>query len=245
MALVSITACSEINKEHAIAENNKGIEFLEEREYEKAVAQFKKANEKTASYDVDKITFIRNIVNTYHEIGMLDSSIHYSKELLQLCEKKSYDYYATLGDIKILEDKVREGVKNLKIATRIQPFNLEANNTLGMVYLGEYGMEYANYDRALKYNQAAYDFEPSSTLKSVLARNYYYLDELEHAEEMYQGLLDEYENDLDYLYSLGLTKYELEKKEEAKTLFEQVYQEDSTYFEYDQEMLLDLGILTE
>jgi len=184
---------------------------------------------------------LRNIGIAYSELDQIDSSMFYYKKSLEYYEKNSLEYLCVQGDIKLYEGKIKEGIKFLKKANRLNPENVIANNSLGLIYLGEYGEEYTDYERALHYNLSAFEEDNGATMKTVLAYNYYQLREDEKAIKLYKELIDFNSKNSTARFYLGDMLYESGAKEEAKKVYTEL-SKDTSYNEQLREIYTEFEI---
>ena len=230
--VISFFSCTDFAKEKdAMALNEDGIKLMNEGNYEAAVVVFEKAVKDSKLDLQSKGTIYRNLGIAFHEQQILDSAAHFATLAAKCYYKGSYDYLANMASVDILAGKTAIALSKLLKAVFINSEELAVNNSLGLIYLGDYGKEFTDYDKALKYNKKAFELSFSRTTESILARNYYELGEFENAETHYDNVYTKYPNEAVYALNSGLTKYKLKKIEEAEQLFKQVLVMDSSYKE--------------
>lgn len=240
--LVIIFAKFFLNKHKSDKLNSQGLMFLNEEKYNKALINFKQAYE---FEDIDwekKVMHLRNISLAYEGLEQIDKAIETKIEALKLCPENSYDFFVTKGDIDLLENNIESAITNLKKAIQINPDKLEANNSLGLVYIGDYGFEFMNLEKALSYNKKALKVYPFSITKNVLGRNYFLMKDYKMALKHFSDIIKEYPDDLDTKYSLGIIKFQLGEYETAKKLLKQVAKYNPEYLVEDKEILAELNI---
>jgi len=121
--------------------NINGLSYLGNSEFEKAKGEFKKAYKFETKSNEKKVMYLRNISLTYHGLGEFESCYYYRKESLKYCAPNSYDYYVNKGDLAILKDEITSAIKCFERAIEIDSEKLEANNSLGLIYIGDYGKD--------------------------------------------------------------------------------------------------------
>jgi len=123
--------------------------------------------------------------------------------------------------------KTKEALDNLNLAYDKNPNEVEVNNSLGLIYLGDYGIEFLDAKKALKYNQKAFDINKDRITEDVLGRNYFELGDYNSAEKHFEKLSVEHPDILPYKLNLGMIKFKLSKRKEADNLFDIVVKADS------------------
>lgn len=228
--LVLLSSCGErIKEEDPVAMNEKGIQLINEGKQEEALQLFLKAVKSRKLPTDYKGTIYRNIGVTYNQLDKTDSAIHYSTLAYKCFGKNSYDYLINAADVDLYRGKAASALPKLLKAVEMEPNDMAVNNTLGLLYLGEYGDEYIDLDKALVYNLKAFDITSSRTMEEVLALNYYNMENYGKAELHYEHLHQNYPDMISYTLDMGLVKYKLKKKKEAEKFFDEVLAKDSSY----------------
>jgi tetratricopeptide (TPR) repeat protein len=96
--------------------------------------------------------YLCNISLTYHELGEIESTNYYRKESLKYCTPNSYDYFVNMGDLDVLSGDIRSAINNFGNALNLDSEKLEVNNSIGLIYIGDYGEEYIDLEKGLKHN---------------------------------------------------------------------------------------------
>jgi tetratricopeptide (TPR) repeat protein len=232
VTLVLHFSCGEMTTEKdAIEINQQGIEFMNAGKYELALASFLKAIQNPRLSKNSKGTIYRNISLTYNDLDKKDSAVHYSTLAAKCYPKNSFDYLVNLADVDIVAGKTSSALARLLRAVKMNPDEMSVNNSLGLIYLGEYDETLIDLDKALIYNSRAFEINDSRVTEDVLARTYYKKGDYEKAEIHYEKLLQNYPDIIAYSLDLGMVKSKLKKKEEADNFFEKVISKDSSYDE--------------
>jgi len=231
--LVLLLACcmQGSTEKNPIELNEQGIQLIESGKHEQAIQLFLKAIKSSNLSKETKGTIYRNIALTYNQLGKKDSAIHFSTLAVKCFRKNGYDYLISAADVDLLRGKTAPALTKLLKAQSIDAGDIAINNTLGLLYLGEYGDEFIDLDKALVYNLEAFNITGSRVMEEVLALNYYKLGNYEKAELHYEHLHQNYPDVISYTLDMGLTKYHLKKKDEAEKLFDEVIAKDSSYRE--------------
>ena len=228
--MVLITSCGEIKREvDAINKNDEGLEHLDKGEYQLAISSFKQAIKDDKLGNDIKAQILRNIAQTYYEMMENDSSLHYSELAAKCYPEGSYEYLANLADVKLMKGEVDAAIKMLELAVKKKPNELAANNSLGIIFLGDYGVEYSNPERALQYNLKAFEINNDRITEDVLGRNYIELKDFKNARFHYSKLHKEYPEMEVITYQLGVIEFLDGNEEKADNYFNQVVKKNSEY----------------
>ena len=232
LLLLILSSCNEIQTEaDAIAKNQEGINYMNAGNYKLALQAFTEAINNPKLTQKSKGTINRNIALTYNELNNIDSSIHYSTIAAKCFKKNSYNYLVNMADVELLTGKTAKALSDLLRAAKLNADELAVNNTLGLIYLGEYEEAFINLEKALVYNKKAFEIQRDRITEEVLAKNYYKLDDFKNAEFHYDHLLENYPDMISYPLYSGMIKNKLNKINEADRLFTKVISMDSTYRE--------------
>mgnify|MGYP003399369235 CR=1 FL=1 len=219
------------NENDAIDINQKGIELINAGKHQEALEAFLKAIKNPKLTKKSKGTIYRNIAITYNELDKKDSAIHYSTLAAKCFKKNSSDYLVNAADVDLLRGKTAPALAKLLKAVNLDPDEMAVNNTLGLIYLGEYDDAFTDLDQALIYNSKAFEISGSRVIEEVLARNYYRMENYEKAELHFEQLVQNYPDMISYTLDMAMTKHKLNKLAEADKLFVQVIAKDSSYKE--------------
>lgn len=232
MTLSVFTSCKPVaTEDDALEVNRQGVAYMNEGNYELALESFAKAVKSTKLSISSKGAVYRNMSISYLSLDNNDSSFHYSSLAAKCFAKNSYNYLVNMADVDLVTGRTGEAAKKLIKAFELEPDNMSANNTLGLIFLGEYDEAYLDLETALIYNKRAFELKRDRVTEEVLARNYYQLENYEQADRHYSNLLVNYSDMSNYLFYAGMTKFRLDKRAEADELFDKLIAADSTYTE--------------
>ena len=220
-----------ISENEALSKNDEALTAYNSGDYEKAIQIFKEAIKSPQLSLRNKAKIYRNIANTFFEIGEADSSIHYSQLAANCFKEDSYEFLVNTADIQLISEDIDGAVLNLWKAYTLKPDELEVNNSLGLIYLGDYGDDFSDPERALDYNLKAFEINKDRVTEDVLARNYFEIGDYKNAEIHFTKLRSQFPDMVDYPFSLGMIKYHQGKMQEADELFEHVLATDSSLIE--------------
>ncbi|MFM6926100.1 MAG: tetratricopeptide repeat protein [Ferruginibacter sp.] len=220
-----------LQEEDAVKVNQQGIEYMNAGKYEEALHAFLKAVQSTKISRDSKGTIYRNIALTYNELDKKDSAIHFSTLAAKCYRKNSFDHLLNSAEVDILTGKTASALDRLLKAVKIDPEDMAVNNSLGLIYLGDYDVSLTDYDKALTYNAKAFDVSGSRVTEEVLARTFYKMENYEKASTHYEHLLENHPDIISYSLAMGMIKYKMKKSDEAEVLFDKVIAKDSTYRE--------------
>ena len=169
---INIAGCKG-NKANLEAEmyNIMGMNALQEGNYEQAADYFKKGKNSGIN---DHYCYIlnRNIAQCYMNIQQTDSAKKYAFLSTKCCKKNSYDYLVSMADIDLLDNKIEAAKDKLTYAVAIKSQDMIAYNMLGLIYLGDYGLEFQNIENAVMYNRKAFELNHDRITEEVLACSY-------------------------------------------------------------------------
>ncbi len=228
--LLLLASCMPGTKEESPADlNEQGIKLINDGKHEEALKVFLKAIKGKKLSNEYKGTIYRNIAITYTQLDKKDSAIHFSTLATKCYRKNSYDYFINAADVDLLKGKTEAALAKLLKAENIDPGDMAVNNTLGLLYMGEYNETLTDLNKALVYNLKAFDLNGNRIIEEVLARNYYRLEDYEKAESHYEHLRQNHPDMVSYTLNMGMVKYKLKNKLEAGKLFDEVIAKDSSY----------------
>jgi tetratricopeptide (TPR) repeat protein len=230
--LMILFSCDHIPTENdAVEINQRGIVYMNAGKYDSALSYFLKAIQNPKLSKISKGTIYRNIAITYSELVNVDSAVHYSTLASKCYRKNSFNYLVNLADVDLHVRKTGDALNKLIKAVNIEPGEMSVNNSLGLIYLGEYDDVFTDLKKALEYNSKAFELDNSRVIEEVLARNYYKLDDFENAQLHYTHLLGEHPDLVTYPLYMGMIKHKMRKMVEAENFFEKVILMDSSYKE--------------
>lgn len=213
----------------AIRQNEMGVDFMNAGKYDSAVLSFRLATKNPKLSQQTKGTIYRNLALTYNELDNVDSSVHFSTLAAKCFNKNSYGYLINMADVDLLTGKTGIALSKLLKASESNGDKMAVNNTIGLIYLGEFEESFTNLDKALVYNTRAFEISGDRVTEEVLARNYFKMKDYKNAEFHYEHLHENYPDMLSYCLNTGMTKHKLKKINEADLLFDRVIVMDSSY----------------
>ena len=234
ISLLLITSCSDFSKKivDATKLNDEGLELMYEGNYEGAVQKFKAASNGFGITKSERSTMFRNAAITYDQWGNADSAKKYYQLAAKAVEHGSYQNLINSAEVKLIEDNIPGAIELFEKAMQEDASGFETYNVLGLIYLGEYGDEYTDLEKAEINNKKAYDMNGDVNTEFALAKTYYYNDKFEEAEHHAQNLLTKYPADLDYKLMLATIKYDMGKEDEGKRLAQELINSSDEYAAY-------------
>lgn len=208
--------------------NNQAVELINNNQYLEATHILKNAINFPHISNRLKGSIYRNISIAFSELEMGDSAIKYSQLAAGTYPKKSYEYLINSAETLLSQGKVKDALDLFNRALKIRPDEMEVNNNLGLIFLGEYGEEYENPELALRYNKKAYEVSPDNTTQYVLGKNYFVLENYKEAENIFEALHQRNPERNSYILSLYIVKSKLDKIKEADSIWNNVIEKDST-----------------
>lgn len=230
MATILASSCSQVVSEiEAIKMNNRGLIELNSGRHKEAINLFQEAIVSKSLSTNTRSTIYRNIAQVYMDMQVQDSAIHYSTLAATCYPTNTYDFLVNMADVHILKGKINPAINTLNKAYKMKPNDLAVNNSLGLIYLGEYDYEYMDVEKALPFNKKAFEINQDRNTEYVLAKNYFELGRFSDAEVHFKNLYIQYPENLDHAMFLGMTKYQLNNKKQAEELWNEVLAVDSSY----------------
>lgn len=231
LPLILFSCLQNNRKEDPIALNEQGILLTNDGKHELALQAFLKAIKDQKLSKNTRGTIYRNIALTYNQLNKKDSAIHFSTIAAKCYRRNSYEYLLNAAEVDLLRGKTAPALSKLLKAQGSSPNEMTVNNTLGLIYLGEYDESFVDLEKALACNLKAYDISGSRNIEEVLALNYYKLENYEKAELHYENLHQKFADIISYTLNTGMAKHKLKKGDEANKLFAEVIAKDSSYQE--------------
>jgi tetratricopeptide (TPR) repeat protein len=230
--LLLLFSCGTIpGEKDPIKINQEGIECMDAGKYELALIEFFKAVKSPALSKDSKGTIYRNIALTYIELDKKDSSLHFCTLAAKCYRKNSYDYLVNFAEVDILTGKITSALTRLQKAVKMDPDKMAVNNSLGLIYLGDYDEKLTDLDKALIYNSKAFEISGGRVTEEVLGRTYYKMKDYEKAESHFEHLLQTHPEIASYPLNMGMIKFKMKKSAEADTYFNRALIIDSNYKE--------------
>lgn len=202
-ALTVLSSCNNLTATNdAIELNQKGLALSQQREYEKAITLFIKAADTKGISNSNKSEFLRNAAIAYAENMVADSARYYYMKAATANSKDVYQYNVNMADVHLIDEKYPDAVTCLEKAWAINSNEIAVNNSLGLLYLGEYDPEIFDPAKALKYNLKAHQINNDRNTKYVLAKNYSQMGDYDMAEQLFGELHRDFPDDSEYLMCL-------------------------------------------
>ena len=231
--LILMNSCESINSGNAEALNQEGLAYYNKGEFRTALNRFQMAIEKEDFNKLSRTGYYRNAGLCYTNLGIKDSSILMFEAAADLNDKNSFEYLLNKAEALLIREEYKAASKLLDKAYKLNKEDMSLNNTLGLMYMGEYDPDIFDPERALQHNQIAFDMDPGQFTKHNLAMNYLLLENFEKSLELYRELHEEFPNNIDYLESaIIITQYHGDPEDANKLLEELKAQDKDAYEEF-------------
>jgi len=120
--------------------------------------------------------------------GRVDEAEPYLIEASEYKAKDSRFHYNSILNLAILNWKKGDVDKGIKLVEDIKE---EYKNTIMYEILGYLYISKRDYQKALEFNQEAYDFNPDdNVIGDNLAQSHFFLGEYDQAEKLYDSIID-------------------------------------------------------
>lgn len=208
--LLVLISCKS-NQQRNLADdfNNQGLLLTDEGRERDAIYAFRQAVNASEDSDPDRGVFLRNLAATFRAAGILDSAKYFYRLAANTYPQDSHDYLIIYANIFLVDNNVDSSLVYLEKAYRIDSSDPVVNDLLGLIYLGDYDRSFYNPDKALQYNLASHKIFQKASSKFVLAKNYYYLNDMERSLRLFREIHEEYPDIIYYLEGLIMVEQEM------------------------------------
>jgi len=227
--IITISSCNIANQAEAAQLNENGLIAMDNGELELAIDYFKQAINKKGLDKETAATCLRNLAVAWDEFGNTDSSKYYSLKAAQVIGKDTYEYELYLAHVDMIDGNTASAIERLERAKMIGGENMEICNLLGLIYLGEYGEDFIDFEQAVYYNRKAYQQGESRATTYLLALSEYYTDNNTEALSLFQNMRQRYPQFLDAMYFEGVILLENGELEEGIRILEELRVLDPSY----------------
>ncbi|MBU0577351.1 tetratricopeptide repeat protein [Patescibacteria group bacterium] len=226
-------------------ENIKNIEAIrtfqegdtEESEalFDETIEQF---SEKGDTDNIMKIYINEGIL--FESSGQPEKAKSVYNEALSKASEGSSHYFVLNGLIAAIEGDAEKAIDQFTKALELDANDFNANNRLGMIYLGRIGAEYKDLEKALIYNQKAYELNPNdaATVQN-LAINYYELGKFNEALPLFLILAEYLPDNVLSKYLLGMTYHQIGDLNNAKKYLNEAVSMNSDMLTEEVQEILD------
>jgi tetratricopeptide (TPR) repeat protein len=210
--------------------NNTGLEYSEKGDKAQAIVYFREAYNVEGVPDSERATFLNNIGEEYFANNP-DSAKYYYLQATQLTNRNTYSGLYSRANVDILDKRVDRALDRLLRAYEIDDTKMQANNLLGLIYLGDFDKTYLDPRKALKFNRAAYDVSQNVNTVSLMARNYYLLNDMKQAVPLFEEACKQAPDNPGHLETLTMVYLEMGRTEEANTLMAKLKDMDGPLYD--------------
>lgn len=229
--LFFMSSCNLVGTQKAGELNDKGLQAMDNGELELAIDYFSEALDQRIIDKSVKATCLRNLAIAWEEFGNADSSRYYSLAAAEMIGKDTYEYDVYMADVSMIDGDIPAAIRRLENAKVKDGENMEVCNLLGLIYLGEYGTDYIDYEQAAYYNRKAYEQGESRATSYLLALSEYYLDNNDVALEIFKEMQMKYPSFIDAQYFEGVIYLENGEFEKGVSVLEDLKTKDASYVE--------------
>jgi tetratricopeptide (TPR) repeat protein len=229
---ITFTGCEMLQNEKKARElNEQGLALYNQGDSETALQKMKEAAALEGIQPETQGQILRNISIVFNSQEQNDSARYYSNKAALLAAEGSYERLVNQADVQIYDGDLEGAVASLEEALSKKKDDLAVYNSLGLIYLGEYDESFADIEKALTYNQKAFDISPDRNSQYVLALNLFDLDRFDEAEAHLRTLTDRYPGFADQHYLLGMAQYRQGKAAHAEIAWARALAIDTSYTE--------------
>jgi len=135
--------CDKILSEvKVLEENDKGIKAINSGDSEGSLVHFHNAINLNPKDQETKSTIYRNIALAHSDLLNDDSAVVYHKLAANCYKPGEYFYLINMADADLFNENIGSAESRLLKAQALNPNEVGANNSLGLIYLGEYDDEH-------------------------------------------------------------------------------------------------------
>lgn len=220
-----ILSCRTSNNDQAIAHMMKGSAYLNNKNYESALIEFKYA----LKFELDaetKAINCRNIAVSFLYLEKEDSASYYSKLGMESAEKNTFYYFLNQAEHLLLSKNTEEAIQTFKKAAAVRPNEMEIYNNLSLIYAGNYGEKYINLDKALKNAVKACELKNNEINQEQLASIYFQREDFIKAGALFLELSEKHPESKIYQFSYGQCLYFQGKEDKGIELMKDAAERD-------------------
>ena len=221
-----LSSCNLYDAKHAKELNKLGISCMELGDKKCAIANFLQASQAGAIPDSDRTIYLENLGQEYSGFK-LDSAKYYYGRAAELNGRNTVQWLYIMAKMDLLDGHTDQALSRLTLAYAKDPRKMGVNNLLGALYMGDYGREYLDPHKALKYNLYCYEVNKRVRVEFLLARNYYELNDMDHALPLFEDAEKKAPQNSNFKGSLIMVYQELGMDSLANPLLEQIKARDS------------------
>jgi tetratricopeptide (TPR) repeat protein len=161
----------------------------------------------------------------YEDAQKYDKAAGACQRSLEYIDSGTELYYAVSGMKDLFENNIEKAASSFEACLANYPDNFASNSYLGSIFFGNFGDEYIDYERALKYHNKAYTLNSYDVDNAFrLGVNYFLLEQYDRALEIFKESNSKAPKDGWVCYYLGLTYNMLGKKDEGNRYIEKALQ---------------------
>jgi tetratricopeptide (TPR) repeat protein len=239
IGLAVLISCTNKRAEEAKTLNDTGVDLMDREEYTEAAGFFHLALQKGNLPNDLEAGILRNLCLLYNFRNQLDSAKFYAKKGFEAADKDGYFYFLNKGEYDLLNKDIQAAKSNYEKAKQIKPDEMAIYNSLGMIYSGSYGDEFANYEKALENNFQAYTLSPREPLAEALATSYMNLDNYKESIALWKKLIEMNPAKMEYHFQLGVALLFSGQEEEGEKKMEYAADRDENCRKMLDEMLVN------
>ncbi len=202
--LLLLSSCSNRGAEDAKVLNDEGVALMDKEEYSGASSLFHQALNKGNLPPELSAGILRNLSLLHSFTNFKDSALFYAKLGYEKAEKNSYFFFLNKAEYMLLTDNVQKAIENYERAKEIKSDEMAIYNSLGMIYSGNYGDKYTDYDKALINNMKAYEIAPREPLEEALATSYMNIEKYQESIPLWEDLISKNPSKMEYHFQLGV-----------------------------------------
>jgi|GEM_PF-10292 len=211
--------------------NRRALVYSRNHQQKEAIKCFMEANAFKDVPDSLRTTVMENLGNEYWYYKN-DSAKYFYLQAAMLNRKNSYHWLFAMANYHVLNQRLDSALPLLLRAYERDSLKFQACNMIGVIYMGEYGEDYYDPAKALRFN-LRYDKLVNDVYSAFsVAKNYYLVNEMERSVAVFQMMHTKYPDYTPAIGSLAMIYEELGRTEEARALLEELRTKDYPRYEH-------------
>lgn len=193
IAQLKSTWSEEDTRSNAKLRAEKGVQAYNNGDFENAVAFYNEALAIGDFEDTNSVTILMNLALAYEALDDSTNAIRTYRIIQSKTPPKSALFNVAESKVALLGEymDVNKAIIALNNAIKLEPNNFEANNVLSLIYMGEYGNEFTDFNTALAYNKKMIQIAPDNINVQInLAITNIALGKLSDAKNQLQLILE-------------------------------------------------------
>jgi|GEM_PF-6185963 len=171
----------------------KAVQAYNNGDFENAIELYNEALALGKFDDENLLTILSNLALAYEADGYSENALKTYNVIFNKVSPQTALHHVMKGKMSLLAEfiDVEQAIASFESALAIEPNDFDAHNTLALIYMGEYGSEFTDYQKALSHNEKMNDlFFENVNVRINLATNYIALKNYSHAHKLLEEVIE-------------------------------------------------------